>query len=68
MPSMPKTMSDDAGKNFAMMIPHHQGAIDMAKIELQSGKDPELRAMAEEMIKDQENEIVDLKAGQAARH
>lgn len=41
----------------AMMIPHHQGAIDMAKVELEHGKDPVLRKMAEEIIKAQESEI-----------
>jgi len=39
------------------MIPHHQGAIDMAKIELAHGKDPELRKLAESIIADQEREI-----------
>jgi uncharacterized protein (DUF305 family) len=40
-----------------MMIPHHQAAIDMAKIELRSGKDPELRRLAQEIITDQQSEI-----------
>ena len=44
-----------------MMIPHHQGAIDMAKVELQHGMDPELKAMAEKIIADQEREIAELK-------
>ena len=41
----------------AMMIPHHQGAIDMAKIELQYGTDPRLRRLAQEIIVTQQSEI-----------
>jgi uncharacterized protein (DUF305 family) len=39
------------------MIPHHQGAIDMAKVVLEHGKNPEIRKLAEDIIKAQEGEI-----------
>ena len=41
----------------AMMIPHHQGAIDMAKALLLYGKDPQMRRLAQEIITDQQSEI-----------
>ena len=42
------------------MIPHHQGAIDMARVQLTHGKDPHLRRMAEKIISDQEKEIAEM--------
>ena len=41
----------------AMMIPHHQGAIDMAKAELIYGRDPVLRRLAQSIIVEQQQEI-----------
>ena len=51
-------MNGNVDHDFAtMMMPHHQGAIDMAKAELAYGKDPVMRRLAEEIIVDQQSEI-----------
>ena len=44
------------------MIPHHQGAIEMAKVELKHGKNALMRKMAAKIIKDQEKEIAQMRA------
>jgi len=48
----------DPDRDFiAMMIPHHQGAIDMAKAILLYGRDEQLKRLAQEIIADQQNEV-----------
>ncbi len=67
MQTMMKNMNvkptGNTDKDFVvMMMPHHQGAIDMAKVELQYGKDPELRQLATDIVAAQEKEIAEMKA------
>jgi hypothetical protein len=62
---MDKMMTDMAVKPtgdvdhdfIAMMVPHHQGAIDMAEAELRYGSNPQLKTIAQEIIVDQMQEI-----------
>jgi uncharacterized protein (DUF305 family) len=50
--------SGDVDRDFvAMMVPHHQGAIDMAQAELRYGHNEQLRRMAQEIIVTQQQEI-----------
>jgi uncharacterized protein (DUF305 family) len=57
----------DPDRDFAaMMIPHHQGAIDMAKVQLQFGRSPILRRLAQAIIVEQQQEI-DLMRGELSR-
>jgi len=58
MAGMEVAPSGDIDRDFAaMMIPHHQGAIDMAKAELRYGHDEQLRRIAQEIVVDQLQEI-----------
>ena len=56
-------MKDDADVAFICgMIAHHQGAIDMANVELKFGDDAWAKAMAQKVIDAQTEEIADMKA------
>jgi uncharacterized protein (DUF305 family) len=65
--AMDVPLAGDADRDFvAGMIPHHQGAIDMAQVELRYGKDPQLRALASDIIAAQQKEIAGMQQWQAA--
>ena len=67
--AMSKMMADmavaptgDIDRDFvAMMVPHHQGAIDMAQIILRYGKNEQLKRLAQEIIVTQQQEIAAMK-------
>ena len=62
-PMMYGVMADDPDVAFVRgMIPHHQGAIDMARIVQQYGDDPQTRAWADQIIAAQEAEIAEMQA------
>ena len=54
----------DVDRDFvAMMVPHHQGAIDMAQAELRYGHNETLRRIAQEIVVEQQQEIVAMRLG-----
>ncbi len=59
MDGMDVKPSGDVDKDFVgMMIPHHQGAIDMAQAELRYGHNEQLRRIAQEIVVEQQQEII----------
>jgi uncharacterized protein (DUF305 family) len=56
-------MSGDPDRDFlAMMIPHHEGAVEMARLVLLHGRDPLVRKLAEDIIAGQQTEIVAMRS------
>ena len=68
MKNMAVKPTGDPDRDFVdMMMPHHVGAVDMAKVELKYGKDPMLLKLAADIVKAQESEIAEMQAWKA-RH
>jgi uncharacterized protein (DUF305 family) len=60
-PSMLEDASPFDSTFIEMMIPHHEGAIVMARVELEKGSDPKLRQLAQDIVDAQEREITEMK-------
>lgn len=60
--SMLTTPTGDIDRDFVhLMVPHHQGAVDMARAEIKYGRNDELRQFARRMVSQQEGEISSLR-------
>jgi len=68
MAAMTIRPSGDVDRDFvAAMIPHHQGAIEMAQAQLRHGRNEQLRRLAQEIIIDQAQEIAAMRLALGAR-
>ncbi|WP_428377221.1 CopM family metallochaperone [Lichenicoccus sp.] len=66
MRGMDRPMTGNADQDFvAGMLPHHAGAVGMAKVELRYGKDPEMLRLARGIINAQQKEIAQMQVWQA---
>ena len=62
MMNMPMASTGNSDADFLlMMIPHHQSAVEMARVELEQGQDEETRVMAQAIIDAQEAEIAEMR-------
>jgi uncharacterized protein (DUF305 family) len=58
--------SGNADRDFVTgMLPHQQGVVDIAKVELQYGKDPALRKLAQTILDTQQSQMAELQQWQA---
>ncbi len=65
MGDMDRKVTGDPDQDFvAGMLPHHQGAVEMARVELRYGKNPEMRRLAQAIIVAQDKEIAQMRAWQ----
>jgi len=68
MAAMAIAPTGDVDRDFvAMMVPHHQGAIDMARAELRHGRNEQLRRLAQEIIVEQLQQIEAMRLALARR-
>jgi uncharacterized protein (DUF305 family) len=63
--SAPPYTGDPDQDFVAHMIPHHQGAVSMAQVELKYGKDPDMKRLAKKIVEAQDEEVAYMKSWQA---